>query len=70
MRWTHCTEKRNGYSRAEPQVAEAYLKQYVEAARGEPARRQGGSRMPAFRSGESGRPLLLACNGPKQQKQS
>ena len=37
-RGTHCREKSNGYPHAEPQEAEAYLKQYVEALRGEPAR--------------------------------
>ncbi len=31
-------EKSNGYPHAEPLEAEAYLKQYVEAVRGEPAR--------------------------------
>jgi hypothetical protein len=37
MRWTHCMEKNNGYPRAEPRGAEAYLRQYVEATKGEPA---------------------------------
>jgi len=39
--------------RVEPREAEAYLKQYVEVARGEPARRHVPNRMPACRSGVS-----------------
>ena len=34
-------EKSNGYPRAEPHEVEAYVQQYFEAARGEPARRYG-----------------------------
>jgi hypothetical protein len=34
--------------RAEPREAEAYLKQYVEAARGEPGRLAAGHRQPGL----------------------
>ena len=53
MRRTHCREKSNGYPRAEPREAEAYLKQYVEAARGEPARLVANKRGQSCRSGVS-----------------
>jgi hypothetical protein len=38
---------------AEPREAEAYLKQYVEVARGEPARLAARNPRPARRSSES-----------------
>ena len=43
-------EKSNGYPHAEALAAEAYLKQYVEAASGEPARQHAAKRMLACRS--------------------
>ena len=64
MRQTHCMcdplqdmsngSRGNGYPHAEPRGAEAYLKQYVEATRGEPAQLTDFSAsLSACRSGES-----------------
>ncbi len=64
--------------RVEPGEAEAYLKQYVEVTRGEPARQHADKRVLACRSGESAiaaeasvdnaglvaRDLLVDVNGP------
>jgi hypothetical protein len=70
-RCTRCIWKSIGYpgvaprdGQAQRRGREAYLKQYVDRLSGEHARRQ------ACRSSESGCPLLLCCNGPKQQKRS
>jgi hypothetical protein len=57
IRWTHCMEKSNGYPHAEPRGAEAYLRQYVEAARGEPARHT------KLRLNRPGTRWPLQCNG-------
>ena len=61
MRWTHCTGKSNGYAHAEPFAAEARLKQYVEAARGEPARQHATEAHAGL--SQPGHPLLPDGNG-------
>ncbi|CAI4032950.1 hypothetical protein DNFV4_03380 [Nitrospira tepida] len=54
-------ENSNGYPHAEALAAEAYLKQYVEAASGEPARQHAAK--PHAGLSQPGHPLLFDRNG-------